>query len=183
MEQGRYVSVVKYDTVINQSNTIGICTRTEIKIYQTIFGIFLWTEKLPSLLINFFYTTQADKSGIVEEAVKYIKALEDTVQRLEKQKLEKLQGSNSFPSIAGSSKQAMFSTREKFIADQVSAINHNNNNLAIERTNRRTSSSHLLPAIIQTWSSANECLRRWCTVCNLWAQEAGSLCQHLFRTW
>lgn len=97
---------------------------------------------------------KADKSGIVEEAVKYIKALEDTVQRLEKQKLEKLQGSNSLPSIAGSSKQAMLCTREKFIADQVSAINHDNNNLAVQRTNR-TTSSHLLPAIIQTWSSAN----------------------------
>lgn len=125
----------------------------------------IWTEReRRKKMRNMFSTLQsllpdvppkADKSGVVEEAVKYIKALEDTVQRLEKQKLEKLKGSNSLPSITGSSKQAMLSTREKFIADQVSAINHNNNHLAMERTNRRTSSSHLLPAIIQTWSSAN----------------------------
>ncbi|KAJ8453086.1 hypothetical protein Cgig2_014849 [Carnegiea gigantea] len=113
---------------------------------------------------------KADKSSIVDEAVNYIKSLQSTLQRLQKQKLERVHGgaggatnpnslsSCDHPSIGATSWLAMASSsREAFMADQVSSLNNNNgtsssNNSAMTRTN--TVAFHL-PVFIQTWTSSN----------------------------
>ncbi|KAG8654779.1 hypothetical protein MANES_05G175600v8 [Manihot esculenta] len=63
---------------------------------------------------------QADKSSIIDEAVKYIKILQETLQTLEKQKEEKLHGATideSEPSVITSHKE-VFESREAFLAIQ-----------------------------------------------------------------
>ncbi|XP_034681932.1 transcription factor bHLH95-like [Vitis riparia] len=96
---------------------------------------------------------KADKSTIVDEAVNYIKTLQHTLQKLQKQKLERLQGAttvNYEPSIITSQKLA-FDTREAFLADQGSS-----SNLAITPSNSSNSLSVArVPAVFQTWTSPN----------------------------
>nr|WCO08292.1 hypothetical protein [Suaeda aralocaspica] len=106
--------------------------------------------------------SKADKSTIVDEAVNYIRTLQSTLQRLQKKKLDRLQGvgpSNPLPyepSVAATSRLAMISSRETFMADQVSSMN-NNNSMNPPRSSivHSASTSHLLPAAIQTWTSPN----------------------------
>ncbi|KAJ6754745.1 hypothetical protein OIU79_027375 [Salix purpurea] len=72
----------------------------------------------------YFHFLQADKSTIVDEAVNYIKTLQQTLQELQKEKLESLQGAMTFgyePSLIAPQKQA--DSREAFLADQVSSSN------------------------------------------------------------
>lgn len=102
------------------------------------------------------YTEQADKCTVVDEAVKYITTLEQTLQKLEKKKQERLQGvatlgSEPQPSTTTTQKQAAKS-REAFLADQVSS-----SNLAIEPTGKMNSSNLVSaspsPAVFNTWTS------------------------------
>ncbi|CBI32389.3 hypothetical protein VitviT2T_003533 [Vitis vinifera] len=96
---------------------------------------------------------KADKSTIVDEAVNYIKTLQHTLQKLQKQKLERLQGAttvNYEPSIITSQKLA-FDSREAFLADQGSS-----SNLAITPSNSSNSLSVArVPAVFQSWTSPN----------------------------
>ncbi|XP_039040866.1 transcription factor bHLH95-like [Hibiscus syriacus] len=96
---------------------------------------------------------KADKSTIVDEAVTYIKTLEKTLQKLQKQKLERLQGcidlgrhheqSPTATTAARNHQEALdSSSREAFMADQVSCTN---------ATNKVPNS----PFQFQTWSSPN----------------------------
>ncbi|XP_074348625.1 transcription factor bHLH95 [Apium graveolens] len=67
---------------------------------------------------------KADKSTIVDEAVSYIKSLEHTLQNLEKQKKERLQGGVSIRNNSISKMicppKGVVDTREAFVANQVS---------------------------------------------------------------
>ncbi|CAO2814826.1 unnamed protein product [Amaranthus hypochondriacus] len=128
--------------------------------------IHIWTErerrkKMRNMFSNLHallpqLPPKADKSTIVDEAVNYIKTLQSALQRLQKQKLERLQlhGNNSFlfePSIAATSRLALLSSRETFIADQVA---NNNNNCGGSSSSFCASACHL-PVAMQTWTSSN----------------------------
>ncbi|KAL9244926.1 hypothetical protein vseg_018640 [Gypsophila vaccaria] len=139
----------------------------------------IWTERERRKKMRNMFTNlhsllpqlppKADKSTIVDEAISYIKTLQTTLQRLQKQKLKTLQGCPSNPltpapsaSVGATSKLAMLSTRETFMANQVSSLNTNTNN-SNSNSNSNSSSnasffsasaSHL-PVIIQTWTSPN----------------------------
>ncbi|XP_044509784.1 transcription factor bHLH95-like [Mangifera indica] len=94
---------------------------------------------------------KADKCTVVDEAVKYIKTLEQTLQKLEKKKMERLQG--EAPSTTDAKKQASKS-REAFLADQVAS-----SNLAIEPASKvnptNLVSASPSPAVFKTWTSPN----------------------------
>ncbi|CAK9174797.1 unnamed protein product [Ilex paraguariensis] len=125
--------------------------------------IHIWTErerrkKMRTMFSNLHdllpqLPPKADKSTIVDEAVNYIKILQHRLQKLQKQKLERLQGVTSLnydPSIITPQKIATDS-REAFLADQGSS-----SNLFI--TARNSSNSRLIPrfpTIFQTWTSPN----------------------------
>ncbi|KAK9677706.1 hypothetical protein RND81_11G161000 [Saponaria officinalis] len=148
----------------------------------------IWTERERRKKMRNMFTNlhsllpqlppKADKSTIVDEAISYIKTLQTTLQRLQKQKLKTLQGcpSNTLtldhhPSVAATSRLAMLSTRETFMANQVSSMNtsrnknnNDNNNSNNSNSNSNSSSSRNtsfsasashLPVIIQTWTSTN----------------------------
>lgn len=92
----------------------------------------------------------------MDEAINYIKTLHHTLQKLQRQKLERLQGAATFgfdqlqPSIITSQKPS-YNSREAFLADQGSS-----NNLAIAATSSSNSLSLLqFPVIFQTWTSSN----------------------------
>ncbi|OMO74096.1 hypothetical protein CCACVL1_16976 [Corchorus capsularis] len=114
---------------------------------------------------------KADKSTIVDEAVNHIKTLQQTLQKLQKQKLERLQlqsgisfGYNNEPpsmsNLTTTKKQAFESSREAFLADQVSS---NDQQLNVSASNNTFSSSissvsndhQLFPVSFQTWTSSN----------------------------
>uniref|UniRef100_A0A803LGX7 BHLH domain-containing protein n=2 Tax=Chenopodium quinoa TaxID=63459 RepID=A0A803LGX7_CHEQI len=112
-------------------------------------------------------TPKADKTTVVEEAVNYIKTLQNTVKRLEIQKIEQNQGlppimSSSFPigpSVPANSRLATLpTTREAFMANQVSLMNNNNN--------YSTGSSRAVK--IKTWTASNVVL----SICGNVAQYA-----------
>ncbi|XP_021842426.2 transcription factor bHLH95 [Spinacia oleracea] len=99
---------------------------------------------------------KADKSTIVDEAVNYIRTLESTLLRLQKQKLAETTTNPLLllePSVAASSRLAMFSSRETFMADQVYSINNNSKKVHTNTTFSTTASR--LPVAIQTWGSNN----------------------------
>lgn len=108
-------------------------------------------------LINWSSTiAQADKSTIVDEAVNYIKTLQSTFQKLQKQKLERHQGEatiNYDPSSIITQQKLAYDSRESFLADQGSS-----NNLAITVANSSVNALSPLPrfpVIFQTWTSQN----------------------------
>ncbi|XP_072950461.1 transcription factor bHLH95 [Typha angustifolia] len=84
---------------------------------------------------------KADKSTIVDEAVNYIKSLQQTLQRLQKQKLDRLRG------IISDDPSSSIVTREMFMADQ--AMNWS------AMSSPSTVSVPQLPHCFQTWSSPN----------------------------
>ncbi|XP_022763397.1 transcription factor bHLH95-like [Durio zibethinus] len=94
---------------------------------------------------------KADKSTIVDEAVNYIETLQQTLQKLRKQKLERLQGSNHVgyepSSMMNNQKQAFDLCREAFLADQVSSSDPTifSNSLLVSQ----------FPVLFQTWTSSN----------------------------
>ncbi|CAN1192266.1 Transcription factor bHLH95 [Linum perenne] len=115
-----------------------------------------------------FLFIKADKSSIVDEAITYIKTLQQTLQTLEKQKLKKLQGlslldsEHSAVSVMTTTHLASASaepTREAFLAAQGPS------KLSTLTTMMNTSSiSPVLPAatvatptacVFQTWFSPN----------------------------
>lgn len=106
-----------------------------------------------------FQITQADKSTIVDEAVNYIRTLQQTLQKLQRKKLERLHGVapiNYEPSVVTPQK-LVIDSREAFIADQVSS-----SNLANTSTPANSNSSNSVlpfvsrfPPIFQTWTSQN----------------------------
>ncbi|KDP41707.1 hypothetical protein JCGZ_16114 [Jatropha curcas] len=93
---------------------------------------------------------KADKSTIVDEAVKYIKSLQETLQTLEKQRQEKLQGATIVDSIGQSlitsPTEALFESREAFLAIQGPSKGYPMHN---------SFPVTLSPACYQTWFSPN----------------------------
>ncbi|GMN37652.1 hypothetical protein TIFTF001_006996 [Ficus carica] len=142
--------------------------------------IHIWTErerrkKMRNMFANLHallprLPPKADKSTIVDEAVNCIRNLQQTLQKLQKQKMEKLQGdaTTSFntcePSKMNQQKVACNDdTREAFLADHQggssndlvtingSSSNINpSNNLVIP-----AAVSHPAPVMFQTWTSSN----------------------------
>lgn len=110
---------------------------------------------------------QADKSTIVDEAVNYIRTLQQTLQKLQKQKLEKLQGAttssttissfNCEPSLISQQKVAYKDTREAFLADQGSCndLVTMGNNINNPSSNSLSAVSQFSPVMFQTWTSSN----------------------------
>lgn len=96
---------------------------------------------------------QADKSTIVDEAVSYIKTLQHTLQKLQRQKLERLQGAMNFSAYEPSliSPPKLTDSREAFLADQASS-----SNLAITTAKpSNIPSVSKYPVLFQTWTSSN----------------------------
>ncbi|KAL5538110.1 hypothetical protein UlMin_046066 [Ulmus minor] len=115
-------------------------------------------ELLPQL------APKADKSTIVDETVKYIKALRNTVKDLEKQKEEIFQGRASSLSYDQSSifvpqqNQASDDSRETFLAGQgysnkVFNMPSNSRNSVNSLNSLSVSSAHHSYAVFQTWTS------------------------------
>lgn len=97
---------------------------------------------------------QADKSTIVDEAVKYIKTLQQTLQMLQKQRLEKLQSATAVDyeqSIITSSKVTALGSRESYLADQGPPPK----NLSMPTTTPHSFQVPNSPACLQTWFSPN----------------------------
>ncbi|OMO78874.1 hypothetical protein CCACVL1_14030 [Corchorus capsularis] len=103
----------------------------------------IWTErerrkKMRNMFSNLHallpqLSAKADKSTIVDEAVTYIKSLQQTLQTLQKQKLEKLRSATMADSssiITPHQVQANSesNSRESFLADHVQAGKPSNNN-------------------------------------------------------
>ncbi|XVF36301.1 hypothetical protein REPUB_Repub19eG0046600 [Reevesia pubescens] len=99
---------------------------------------------------------KADKSTIVDEAVTYIKNLQQTLQTLQKQKLEKLRISSTMvdyeqSSIITSQMQAPESS-EAFLTDQ-GPITNNYPMSTVDMS--QTFAAQISPACFQTWFSPN----------------------------
>ncbi|XP_010930934.1 transcription factor bHLH95 [Elaeis guineensis] len=116
----------------------------------------IWTERERRKKMRNMFTSlhallphlppKADKSTIVDEAVKYIKKLEQNVQKLEKQKEERIRGATS--EEPSSKTQGMeMTTREAFMADQVKNWAAANSPTAVSIPRCRSS--------FQTWTSPN----------------------------
>ncbi|XP_075518355.1 transcription factor bHLH95 [Primulina tabacum] len=82
---------------------------------------------------------KADKSTIVDEAVNYIKKMQETLEKLEKQKLERLHGSKT------TQQKPAVRSREAFLADQPSTK-------TIHPANPLMFSG---PPVFKTWTSPN----------------------------
>ncbi|XP_044490007.1 transcription factor bHLH95-like [Mangifera indica] len=131
--------------------------------------IHIWTERERRKKMRDMFTTlhellpqlppKADKSRIVDEAVKYIKTLQQTLQKLQKQKLERLQGVATFkyeplPSIINSQKLAL-NSREAFLADHGSSTNFTIEAATSNVNSTNLVSASLCPVVFQTWTSPN----------------------------
>ncbi|OIT07272.1 PREDICTED: transcription factor bHLH95-like [Nicotiana attenuata] len=129
--------------------------------------IHIWTErerrkKMRNMFSNLHallpqLPPKADKSTIVDEAVNYIKTLQNTLHKLQNQKLEKLHcltatmNSNDL-SIITSQKLLESNNRDIFLADQGST----SNSTAITPTNNNNTTPFLnIPTVFQTWTSPN----------------------------
>lgn len=116
---------------------------------------------LPTLLMMFVQSqSQADKSSIVDEAVNYITTLQQTLQKLQKQKIESLHSASTFsydPSLLVPIQKLPHSSRESFLADQGSSSNTNNSSSVPPSAPSSSSSSPAprLPVSFQTWTSSN----------------------------
>ncbi|XP_028064501.1 transcription factor bHLH95-like [Camellia sinensis] len=126
--------------------------------------IHIWTErerrkKMRNMFSNLHallphLPPKADKSTIVDEAVTHIKSLQQTLQKLQRQKLERLHGLTPMnfdgqSSIITPQKLSMDS-RQAFMADQVSSNNTNSNS-----SNALSMSLSRFPPLFQTWTSPN----------------------------
>ncbi|XP_023922279.1 transcription factor bHLH95 [Quercus suber] len=127
--------------------------------------VHIWTErerrkKMRNMFANLHdllpqLPPKADKSTIVDEAVNYIQTLQHTLQKLQKQKLERLQGVSStfsFEPNTITSQKLSYESREAFLADQGSS-----NIQAIGTTTTCSNSLPVLrnPVMFQTWTSSN----------------------------
>ncbi|KAK9112719.1 hypothetical protein Scep_020238 [Stephania cephalantha] len=152
--------------------------------------IHIWTErerrkKMRNMFSNLHallpqLPPKADKSTVVDEAVNYIKTLQHTLQKLQKQKLEMLRGATTTttttmqyePSmLAGlqtapliinttSSSTTTSTSRESFMADRVSSRDHST---VITATNMNTTlmTSSASPSIPPAVVPSPACLRSW----------------------
>ncbi|THG17150.1 hypothetical protein TEA_008633 [Camellia sinensis var. sinensis] len=126
--------------------------------------IHIWTErerrkKMRNMFSNLHallphLPPKADKSTIVDEAVTHIKSLQQTLQKLQRQKLERLHGLTPMnfdgqSSIITPQKLSMDS-RQAFMADEVSSNNTNSNS-----SNALSVSLSRFPPLFQTWTSPN----------------------------
>ncbi|XP_021285101.1 transcription factor bHLH95-like [Herrania umbratica] len=125
---------------------------------QSVHEMHIWTEReRRKKMKNMFCSlhallpqlpAKADKSTIVDEAVTYIKNLQQTLQKLQQQKLEKLRSATVVDydqsSIITSQVQVPES-REAFLADQGPSNNYP----------MTTDVSQTFPACFQTWFSPN----------------------------
>ncbi|CAB4266338.1 unnamed protein product [Prunus armeniaca] len=117
-------------------------------------GMHTWTERERRKKMRDMFSSlhallpqlpaKAYKSTIVDEAVRYIKSLEKTLQTKQKQKLDKLQRQSTSALIASNTELAG-ETREAFLADHL----HPSKNLMV--TNAFPAS--LSPACFETWFS------------------------------
>ncbi|XVF67557.1 hypothetical protein PTKIN_Ptkin10aG0130900 [Pterospermum kingtungense] len=130
------------------------------KVRESEHEMHIWTErerrkKMRNMFANLHallpqLSPKADKSTIVDEAVNHIKTLQQTLQKLQKQKLERLQdGAINFgcdqPSLMMTSAQNQaLDSRESFLADRVSSKFLN-----------PLSGSYQCPVLFQTWTSSN----------------------------
>ncbi|OVA15845.1 Myc-type [Macleaya cordata] len=132
--------------------------------------IHIWTErerrkKMRNMFSNLHallpqLPAKADKSTIVDEAVNYIKTLQHSLQKLQKQRLEMLRGApltsttiDYEPSVVVASTAPTFnSSREAFLADQGSS---RNNSVMTNMNSPNSLSIPCIPASFQTWSSPN----------------------------
>ncbi|ESR47974.1 hypothetical protein CICLE_v10003973mg [Citrus x clementina] len=97
---------------------------------------------------------KADKSTIVDEAVKYIKTLQHTHQTLEKQKFEKVQGATTVDheqSIITSPLEAVIESREAYLADHLGSSVPKNLSMAANIHH----SLQVPSDCFQTWFSPN----------------------------
>ncbi|KAK9077180.1 hypothetical protein SSX86_005516 [Deinandra increscens subsp. villosa] len=98
---------------------------------------------------------KADKSAVVDEAVRYIKTLQQTLQRLETKKLERLYGPSPKTTTTSPVQPrgpSSINTRESFIADQGSSTG------IIGKISPSSSTSSFplcSPKVFQTWVSSN----------------------------
>ncbi|KAJ6971676.1 hypothetical protein D5086_025464 [Populus alba] len=95
---------------------------------------------------------KADKSSIVDEAVKYIKTLQQTLQTLQKQKVEKFQGAiiDYEPSVITSLTDTVGSREASF-----AALGPSKNFPSTSKMSQNSFSVSLSPACFQTWFSPN----------------------------
>ncbi|KAL8060611.1 hypothetical protein ABFX02_02G035900 [Erythranthe guttata] len=106
---------------------------------------------------------KADKSTIVDEAVNYIKKLQETLEKLQKQKLDKLHNTNNQvitrinydpPSLITQQNFGIHQSREAFLAEMGSTSSTSAVTLASPPINQLFSGPEL-SAIFKTWTSAN----------------------------
>ncbi|MFS7920079.1 putative transcription factor bHLH family [Helianthus anomalus] len=122
------------------------------KLAPSDHDLHIWTEReRRKKMRNMFHQLHAlmpqlpqkvDKAAIVDEAVDYIKTLQQTLQRLETKKVERLDGP--------STKTTTGSTRESFLADQGSSIGK----VSSSSSNSLISFPLSSTKIFQTWVSS-----------------------------
>ncbi|GKV22598.1 hypothetical protein SLEP1_g32456 [Rubroshorea leprosula] len=116
----------------------------------------IWTErerrkKMRTMFANLHallprLPPKADKSTIVDEAINYIKTLEQTLQNLQKQKLERVQEAIAFNYDASPQQNRASDSREAFLADHHGPSTSSSNlHLTVPR----------FPVAFQTWTSSN----------------------------
>ncbi|KAK9005554.1 hypothetical protein V6N11_042982 [Hibiscus sabdariffa] len=97
-------------------------------------------------------SVKADKSTIVDEAVTYIKSLQQTLQTLEKQKLEKLKSSTTVDQSSMSTLQVQaLESREAFLTGNQGPTNK----FPMAMDMPQTFPPPISPASFQTWFSSN----------------------------
>ncbi|WCJ17709.1 basic helix-loop-helix (bHLH) DNA-binding superfamily protein [Euphorbia peplus] len=129
--------------------------------------IHIWTErerrkKMRNMFSNLHallpqLPPKADKSTIVDEAVTYIKTLEQTLQKLEKQKQEKGKESTTicFDPPNSVPPHKIPDSREAFLADQGSSSSNNAGTAAASTNSSNLASISRYPVMFQTWTSSN----------------------------
>ncbi|XP_061356256.1 transcription factor bHLH95 [Gastrolobium bilobum] len=100
--------------------------------------------------------SKADKSTIVDEAVSYIKNLEQTLEKLEKQKQERLQSVSTFgcESSVMNSQWHPYDSRQAFITANQGPSNNVSSAMVTSNPSNSLSSPEQ-PIAFQTWTSPN----------------------------
>ncbi|XP_023553836.1 transcription factor bHLH95-like [Cucurbita pepo subsp. pepo] len=139
--------------------------------------IHIWTErerrkKMRTMFANLHallphLPAKVDKSSLVDEAVNHIRTLQQTLQNLHKQKLERLNNdtnpSLSFSKIVHhpSARSSAATTREAFLADQASSTNDMSSTLFPQLSTVAAAGDNVVsilpspPSSFQTWLSSN----------------------------
>ncbi|XP_022988868.1 transcription factor bHLH95-like [Cucurbita maxima] len=141
-------------------------------VESTEHEIHIWTErerrkKMRNMFSNLHaliphLPPKADKSTIVDEAVNYIKTVQQTLQKLYSQKLEKLQNNNpagSYKAVHYHPQQQQSSstttTRQAFLADQASSSNGMSSTLLPPPLSPLLPPFYDTTTAFQTWTSSN----------------------------